>query len=287
MADFTKAMFPFYLSDKKALGRYLGVSGHQVRNWLNAGEASHNPERVNRISRIGALDLFPLDDCPDSRLVGRTAHLAYEALRDGNEEFAEAVTHKALAASGPDWVTGQQPDYILLERFFLQLVNGIAWARNVHQRASPHGLPALAKLRRRVQLFIHTLTSKGALERTGEVWAAWEFLWAMSSGYWLCNRIGDVLTLQTEHERKLLSLDILRRHRASFLEARSVSSRSNIAAMNAWNLAQLAGVCGDVEVFQACLDVLEARYKEDFHVICDELKRDDDTKGLLKRSGRG
>jgi hypothetical protein len=312
--EIKREMFPFHLADKDALGAYLGVTGRTVRNYLK-GFAPHSDELASKISRLQALCIFPLDDAPEgekhatvkfSEVIGRAAYCAYRALLAGDEEVAEAISSKALNANSPAWEPEQDPRTERLRVFFLQMVNGIAWSRNPHSPESALGLPALSRLRRRVEVYLarrgpeqgleNVSLARGRLgrltatENAGRTWAAWQFLRATCTAYWLCDLLGEVERLGGKQAlRQAKALQFCIEHAELFMDHRhDCSPRTNVAAMNAWNLSQLAAISGNhYELFLACVNGLRARYQDDFDVIATILRDDPDTHHYMLRAEGG
>lgn len=143
------------------------------------------------------------------------------------------------------------------------MVNAIAWSRNPHTPESPLGLPTLSKLRRRVEIYLARrgpeqkldnmslargrLRKLTATENAGRTWAAWQFLRATCAAYWLCDLLGEVGRLKGGQAlRQAKAFQFCEEHAKVFLGHRHVySPRTNIAAMNAWNLSQLAAISGN------------------------------------------
>ncbi len=313
--EIKREMFPFHLADKDALGAYLGVGGRTVRNWLNEknGFAPYSEELDTKIKRIRKLDIFPLDDAPKgekgaavkfSEVIGRAAYCAYRGLLSGDEEVAEAISSKALNPNSPAWEPERDPKMERLRVFFLQMVNAIAWSRNPNTPESPLGLPALSKLCLRVEAYIARrgpeqkpenmslargrLSRFTATENEGRTWAAWQFLRATCAAYWLCDLLGEVVRLGGDQSlRQAKAHQFCLEHARLFLyHSHDYSPRTNIAAMNAWNLSQLAAVSGShYKLFHACVTGLKARYRDDddFEVIAQILRNDPDTGPFMRR----
>jgi hypothetical protein len=311
--EFKREMFPFHLADKDALGAYLGVTGKTVRKYLKEGLAPYSDELANKMRRLQALDIFPLDDSPKgekdanvkfSAVIGRATYCAYKALLAGDEEVAEAISSKALNANSPAWEPEQDPKKERLRVFFLQMVNAIAWSRNPHTPESPLGLPALSKLRRRVEAYLarrgpeqklesmssarRRLSQLTATENEGRTWAAWQFLRATCAAYWLCDLLGEAGEVKGDKAlRQVKAFQFCEEHARLFLFHRhDYSPRTNIAAMNAWNLLQLAAISDNhYELFHACVKGLQARYRDDddFDIIAKILRDDSDTHRFMLR----
>lgn len=237
-------------------------------------------------------------------MIGRATYCAYRALLSGDEEVAEAISSKALNANSPAWEPEQDPRTERLRVFFLQMVNAIAWSRNPHTPESPLGLPALSKLRQRVEAYIARrgpeqkpenmslargrLSRFTATENEGRTWAAWQFLRATCAAYWSCDLLGEVGRLEGDQVlRQAKAFQFCEEYAKLFLDhSRDYSPRTNIAAMNAWNLSQLAAISDNhYELFHACVKGLQARYRDDddFDVIAKILRDDSDTRRLMLR----
>lgn len=74
--------------------------------------APYSDELTNKMRRLQALDIFPLDKAPQrekeatvkfSEVIFRAAYCAYRALLSGEEEVAEGISSKALNANSPAW----------------------------------------------------------------------------------------------------------------------------------------------------------------------------------------
>ena len=306
-------MFPFHLCDKAALGAYLGVTSRTIRLYIEKHFAPDSDELKERLARLQELCIFPLDAAPKGEkdaavkfvaVIGRAASCAYSALLTGDEEVAEAISSKALNKNSPAWEPDRDPGTEWLRFFFLKMVNGIAWSRNPHSPESRRGLPAMSRLRRRVEVYLarrgpeqglesvsaarsrlHQLT---ATENDGRTWAAWQFLRATCTAYWLCDILGDVERLgDDKSKRRAVAFRFCEEHADLFMVHRNdVGPTTNVAAMNAWNLSQLAAISGNhYELFCACVEVLRKRYRKDFDVIAALLCSDPDTGAFMVRQG--
>lgn len=187
--------------------------------------------------------------------------------------------------------------------FFLQMVNAIAWSRNPHTPESPRGLPALSKLRLRVEAYIarrgpeqelekmslarRRLSRLTVTENEGRTWAAWQFLRATCAAYWLCDILGEVGLIGDQALRQAKAFHFCEEHAKLFLDHQhDYSPRANIAAMNAWNLSQLAAISDNhYQLFHACVTGLQARYRkdDDFEIIAKILRHDSDTRRFMLR----
>jgi hypothetical protein len=284
--QFTKTLFGFFLADKQAFADYLGVTPKCVTLWLQKGEAPD--EYAKKVEVLKRVELFPLDRLPEKCAIDPTLVLAFDALRTGQEEVANALATVFLDANAPQWRTGTPhlEDLAVLQECFARLVKCIAWVRNAESKDNLEALTFVPSLRR--QLTTHM--KDAGIHPLHPQWAEWSYLAAMVYGYWMsyvgerfkmgrddhlvATRRVDVANYVLKHAARIGALEL----------ARALPKVSHARSFIAFNLIQFAAVAKDTFTFNRCLKVLAKDYRNLFfrNFILPTLASDDDTSVMLE-----
>jgi hypothetical protein len=247
---------------------WYGVTPRTLGNWIKDGKAPKAFEA--KIQDAGTVYHFPIDPPPASKVIGEAAHSAFEALRRGEYEVAEALSCKALMG-GRDWHTGRKSSLQPLEEVYLWLANGVAWVRHPRKECHSVGYLALRVQRRRVRRTLNRLSQEHPQRQY------WQYLDVMLTNYSLVS-----LGMRWEKRIRTNTQDRTR----IMLKCRALLEASikgdYLIALVAWNVAQFAALDHHEAMFIEAVDRLLTIYGSESGRIEAFLERDPDTEVMMK-----
>ena len=275
---FSEEKLGFFQADKDAFSAYLGVNRRTLDNWISEGLAPLDV--AEKLERIRDLALFPLDDFPDQDVLGAVVFRSYLALRQGDEELAEALTAKAFSKKSLEWSTGKVLRLTPLQRYYAELINAIAWTRNTNARDSTGGLLALRRLRRRIwQTMAESDFDEQASDRE-----AWFSLRAIADAYWLSYFVDKLGRLpERDARRKIRLARRVAQVGGRLAEYKKQYRRQNLSAFVAWSLARHAAAADHEALFYESTHILREHFGKSFPSVREVLRRDTAVAAMLKR----
>lgn len=272
----------------------LNLTERRVIDFLKIGRIPAKYQKLVR--KMGDLTIFPTEAPPPEYMIGTHAYLGIEALREDKPEIAEALAARALKGER-DFETGKPLETTDLQMFYARLVQGMAWSQSPKWGEVPDGLPALKQLHDEVIAYM----TKHAIDKHHRYWKAWRYLKvacvAFAAAYYVA-KIGlgfftgsnlaklykRAPKVGQRNHRKEAAKFLLDRMALFEAEEQCYKHESIMSVRLAWNIAQLAALADNSEIFLHCFKVLKEHYDGPVANLVAILNEDNDTGPMLRKT---